>query len=131
MNSANIGLRIENAIKRIEKLEDDANGFDASYGNIPIEIKGCLMEHKNGVDYKGKDRTTKGRFWIDNEAHRMLFYNKGFYIFAVYYMTDVAPIILKYRYMTALKVDDLIKSGNNTKIPYNMIFPNFNGGGDL
>lgn len=127
MNVRNIGRKIENTIKIIEKLEDDDGGFDASYNNIPVEIKGCLESHKNGVDYKGRDRVVKGRFWIDNNAHRILLERRGFYIFVIYHMIGMMPIIRRYTYMSVLTIDRQIKSGDNTKIPYDRIFPDYKG----
>jgi hypothetical protein len=124
MNVNKTGEMIEKAIKRIEKLIDDEGGFDAAFNKIPIEIKGCLKVHKNGVGLNGKEKVTKGRFWIDNNAHRILLERKGFYIFAIYYMSFETPTILEYEYKSASAVNRLIKSGDNTKIRYDVIFPN-------
>lgn len=125
MNAQSIGDKIERSIKIIEKLCDDDGGFDAAFNKIPIEIKGCLRTHKNGVNRNGTDRVTTGRFWIDNEAHRVLLERKGFYIFVIYYMAGAVPTILKYEYKSALAVNKLIKTGSNTKIRYDRIFPNY------
>jgi len=124
MNVNKIGGMIENTIKMVENLIDDDGGFDAAFNTIPIEIKGCIKVHRNGKGINGKDKLTKGRFWIDNDAHRILLERKGFYIFVIYYMRDKNPVILEYTYKSANQVNRLIKSGDNTKIRYDIIFPN-------
>lgn len=125
MNAQSIGDKIERSIKTVEKLEDDNGGFDAAFGKIPIEIKGCIRVHKNGVNRNGKDRITKGRFWIDNKAHRLLLKRRGFYIFVIYYMVGEMPTILEYEYKSAYAVNKLIKPGDNTKIRFDRIFTDY------
>lgn len=127
MNPKSIGERIENTIKLIEELNDDKGGFDACLDNNPIEIKGCMKVHKNGCNPNGKDRITKGRFWIDNRAHKILLERKGFYIFVIYYMAGEMPTISKYTYKSAKAVDKLINLSENTKIRYDRIFPDYKG----
>lgn len=123
MNVQQIGQRIESNIRLLEGLHLDETGFDACFNKTPIEIKGCTRFHRNGCNRKGQDTLTKGRFWIDNEAHKILLKRKGFYVFVLYRMGDTLPLILKYEYMSAKAVDKLIKEGANTKIRYDVIFP--------
>lgn len=119
---------IEKAIIGEEKLLNDEGGFDAAFNAIPIEIKGCIRVHKNGVGLKGQERVTKGRFWIDNDAHRILLERKGFYIFVIYQMIGKEPFINKYVYKSAKEVSKWIKSGDNTKIRYDIVFPEYTRG---
>ena len=122
MNGVLIGRHIEDHIKARYQLKESQIGFDGNLNGLEIEIKGCMPIHKNGVNPNGTDRVTKGRFWIDNDAHRILLERRGFYIFVVYYMSGAIPTIIEYQYMSAWAVNKLINSGDNTKIRYDRIF---------
>lgn len=128
MNAQSIGKFIENYIKERFKLHDSKIGFDGCCNGREYEIKGCIPTHKNGVNRNGRDRITKGRFWIDNDAHKLLLERKGFYIFVIYYMAGGLPTILEYTYKSALAVNKLIKTGANTKIRYDIILPDDEAG---
>lgn len=122
MNSQNVGRRIENTIVAVESLTEDTGGFDGSKNGFPIEIKGCLKVHQNGSDYKRKPKTTVGRYWIDNNAHRILLERKGSYIFVIYEEREERAFITDYGYVKASKVNPYIGKGENTKIRWDRIF---------
>ena len=123
MNSRHIGDRIERDVIDRYKLTESEDGFDASFIGLPIEIKGCKRIHRNGVTRHGKEGITKGRFWIDNEAHKLLVKLGGLYIFAVYQTDRFNNLNLNTRCIAAYKVDRLIIAGDNTKIRYDVLFP--------
>ena len=128
MNAQSIGKFIENNIKKQFKLKDSKIGFDGFYNGYEYEIKGCIPTHKNGVNRNGRDRITKGRFWIDNYAHRLLLKERGVYIFVLYVRCESQVVTLRTRFMPAREVQKLIKAGNNTKIRFDKIFPNYKTG---
>lgn len=124
MNAQSIGQRIENHVKVRFNLIDSKIGFDGCSNSHEYEIKGCIPTHKNGVNRNGRDRITKGRFWIDNYAHRLLLKERGIYIFVLYIRVDKEIIVIRTRFMPAHEVQNLIKAGDNTKIRYDLIFQN-------
>lgn len=125
MNAQSIGKFIENHIKERFSLKDSEIGFDGSCNGWEYEIKGCMPIHKNGVNRNGRDRITKGRFWIDNYAHTLLLKEKGIYIFVLYVRNDKKIVTLRTRFMGASEVQKLIKPGDNTKIRFDLIFMNY------
>ena len=124
MNVRYIGEEIEEIIKDANGLDEDELGFDASYHGFPIEIKGCIPTHQNGASSDGKYRTTKGRFWIDNRAHKSLLEHLGSYIFVLYETPNDEVKVLKTSLCSAFEVDKMITTGKNTKIRYDRIFLN-------
>lgn len=125
MNCNHIGKYIEDKVKTQFKLSDSEIGFDGYACGVEYEIKGCVPVHKNGVSLYGKDRVTKGRFWIDNDAHRLLLDVNGMYIFVLYMRAEDKVITLRTRFMSVKEVQKLIKPGENTKIRYDLIFANY------
>lgn len=125
MNARHIGNYIEEQVKIRYGLGDSELGFDGQACGKEYEIKGCIPTHKNGASQYGKDRITKGRFWIDNNAHRLLLDVNGMYIFVLYTRTGDKVVSLRVRFMPAKEVQKLIKTGDNTKIRYDIIFANY------
>lgn len=123
MNSNKIGETIEGIIKERYHLEESEYGFDARFIDLPVEIKGCKKVHQNGVRRNGIDATTAGRFWIDNTAHNLLLQLGGLYIFVVYETIYLNELELSVKCMTAHKLNKLIIGGDNTKIRYDLLFP--------
>lgn len=122
MNIKDNGNRIEKAIKLAYNLTDDEFGFDASLNGISVEIKGCMLIHKNGMSCNGREKTTKGRFWIERDSHRLLLDRRGLYIFAVYEMSGDVLIIRSTDVLSAKFINRMIGAGDNTKIRYDLIF---------
>jgi hypothetical protein len=125
MNANRIGEYIEEQVKARYGLVDSELGFDGWACGKEYEIKGCIPTHKNGVTQYGKDRVTKGRFWIDNSAHRLLLDVNGMYIFVLYTWSGEKVITLRTRFMPAREVQKIIKPGDNTKIRYDILFVNY------
>lgn len=123
MNSKHIGDRIERDVIDHYNLAESEDGFDASFIGLPVEIKGCKRMHRNGITRHGKEGITKGRFWIDNAAHKLLVKLGGLYIFAVYQTDYFNNLELNMRCITAYQVNKLIIAGDNTKIRYDVLFP--------
>lgn len=121
MNVKDNGNRVERAMRSAYHLEDDGFGFDGSLNGISVEVKGCLLIHKNGVDGKGREKTTKGRFWIERDSHRLLLDRRGLYIFVVYEMIEDMLIIRSTDLLSAKFVNRMIGAGDNTKIRYDLI----------
>jgi hypothetical protein len=122
MSVLNRGKYIEDHIKSRYSLKDSKLGFDGNLNGLEIEIKGCIPIHKNGVSVYGKDRITKGRFWIDNRAHKLLLAEKGLYIFVVYKIYRKEVFLMKILNLFAFEIDFMINGGDNTKIRYDRIF---------
>jgi len=125
MSVLNRGRYVEELIKTQYSLKDSQLGFDGNLNGLEIEIKGCIPIHKNGVNLNKKDRITKGRFWIDNHAHKLLLKEKGLYVFVLYESYGYAIQKLRSRNMFAFEVDYMIIKGSNTKISYDRIFPDY------
>jgi len=123
MNVAYLGEYIEKHIKARYTLDESKLGFDGNLNGLEIEIKACIPIHKNGSDSKGRERTTKGRFWIDNHAHKLLLKEKGMYIFVLYIRTGETVIIKRVVNKFAFEIDYMIKTGDNTKLRYDLLFP--------
>lgn len=119
-----IGDKIEKMVKDIYKLADSNIGFDACYEGTQVEIKACKSVHQNGVNRNGKDRVTKGRFWINNRNHQLLLNEGGFYAFVLYNPTTVTPADLNIKWVSAPLLTPLIGKRDNTKIRYDRIFTN-------
>ena len=115
------GLQIEGLIKRLFKLEESRCGFDASWNGQEVEIKSCIKWHRNGIGRSGKQNRTRGRFWIDNRAHKLLLEQKGFYIFVLYEKEDSFLKINEIRILSAKLVDEYIGEGKNTKLAWNKV----------
>ena len=126
MSLVNRGKFVEDHIKARYQLKESKLGFDGTFNNMEIEIKGCISVHKNGVNRKGKDRITKGRFWIDNHAHKLLLDEKGLYVFVLYSTNNNYVAVLRTCKLFAFEVDYMIAKGNNTKIRYDRIFIDYN-----
>ena len=125
MNTNNIGRFIEEHIKAKYSLEESERGFDGSLNGLEIEIKGCLHLHKNGVSPKGTNKITKGRFWIDNDSHRLLLKEGGMYVFVLYRRSGHSIGILRVSNVFAFEIDYWINKEGNTKIAYDRIFPDY------
>ena len=128
MSLANRGKFVEEHIKARYQLKESASGFDGSLNGLEIEIKGCIPIHKNGVNHNGRDRITKGRFWIDNQAHRLLLDEKGLYVFVLYSSNGNYVAVLRICKLFAFEVDYMVIKGDNTKIRYDRIFPDYKSG---
>ena len=131
MNAKANGEAIEQIIKDMYYLAEDTIGFDAVREGRPVEIKGCLPQHWNGVDSKGNARLAKGRFWIDNRAHRLLLKEDGIYIFVVYKEIATRLKLIGTKVIDASSLDKWIGNGDNTKIRYDWVFPELIGGDKL
>lgn len=123
MTTSNNGKQIEMMISDLLNLGESRLGFDGTLGDDEVEIKSTKALHKNGVDRNGSHVSTAGRFWIDNEAHRILRGESGWYIFVIHdsysYPIEIAGI----RIMRAKDVHEMITPGANTKIRFDRIFP--------
>jgi hypothetical protein len=128
MSLANRGKFVEEHIKARYQLKESELGFDGSFNNMEVEIKGCIPIHKNGVNRNGRDRITKGRFWIDNYAHKLLLNEKGLYVFVLYSTNGSYTEVLRTCKLFAFEVDYMINKGDNTKIRYDLIFPDYKVG---
>ncbi|RLF27921.1 MAG: hypothetical protein DRN14_04810 [Thermoplasmata archaeon] len=122
MNRKQIGNEIEERMIVVYHLDPDLHGFDASLCSKPVEIKGCTFFHNNGVDYKYKEKTTYGRFWINNHNHWLLSELNGYYIFCLYHLTNNTVNVTNHRLIKAKLLDTHIGRGKNTKIAWNRIF---------
>jgi len=135
MNVAYLGEYIEKYIKAEYTLDDSKLGFDGrlnkleveikACNKLEVEIKACIPIHKNGSTNKGKERTTKGRFWIDNHAHKLLLEERGLYIFVLYIRTGDTVIIKSVINKFAFEINHMINTGDNTKIRYDLLFPSY------
>jgi len=125
MNVAYLGEYIEKYIKAEYTLDDSKLGFDGRLNKLEVEIKACIPIHKNGSTNKGKERTTKGRFWIDNHAHKLLLEERGLYIFVLYIRTGDTVIIKSVINKFAFEINHMINTGDNTKIRYDLLFPSY------
>ena len=125
MDNKSKGLFIEEMTIRRFNLDKSNIGFDASYNGVEIEIKACAVNHKNGVTLKGVQKQTKGRFWIDNHAHRILLDEKGLYLFALYVEDATSFTVIRRAKMFAFELNRYISNGNNTKIRYDLLFPDY------
>lgn len=128
MSLANRGKFVEDYIKVRYNLKESKLGFDACFNKMEIEIKGCIPIHKNGVNRNGRNRITKGRFWIDNGAHKLLLDEKGLYVFVLYSSNGNYLSVLRICKLFAFEVDYMIIKGGNTKIRYDLIFPDYEMG---
>lgn len=124
MNARVNGERVEEIVRGKYCLKESKEGFDACFNGSEIEIKACRALHFNGVSVEGKQRVTKGRFWIDNSAHKLLLELRGLYIFAVYTGSDETLKVNDTLVLTATEVNKMIIEGENTKIRYDRIFLN-------
>lgn len=131
MNLNRIGERVEEVIKNAYNLSDDHRGFDASFCTTPIEIKSCARRHLNGLNSRGEQNYTKGRFWIDNKAHKLLLAEDGLYYFVLYRYSRESLKIIRVRTHTARYINSMINKGSNTKIRYDRILHNSDAWRDL
>jgi len=123
MNQRNNGLEVERLIIKKYPLEDDTKGFDATYLNVPVEIKSCLLYHSNGLTPAGSQRRARGRFWIDNDNHRLLLNENGLYIFVLYKVVNDHIVIIDEVLLKASYINKYVNSEGNTKINWKYLFP--------
>ena len=131
MNSFYTGKMVEERIIDEFNLQTDSNGFDGCDKGKIIEIKGCLPYHSNGINEKGEDRRCKGRFWIDNQKHLLLSRLKGEYIFVLYEWFNKELYFIGVRRIKAKHIQNMITEGDNSKIRYDRIFPEYTAIEDL
>lgn len=125
MNTNRIGREIEACISGIDGFSDSKMGFDMVYGDTEIEVKGCCKLHKNGCNRGLKPTFTKGRFWICNRSHKLLVEEKGKYIFVLYKIINKEIKWLNTKVINASLITKRIKTGDNTKIRYDLIFTEY------
>ncbi|QLG51093.1 hypothetical protein [Natrinema halophilum] len=69
--------------------------------DVPIEIKGCQIETRNG------GRSTRGRFYVRRAAHEQLLEAAGMYLFVVYLPRPGLPQVAR-AIVPATLVDELL-----------------------
>ena len=121
MNQSFNGMEIERYIKRLFKLKESLYGFDASWNGQEVEIKSCVKWQRNGIGRNGKQNWCRGRYWIDNRAHKLLLDQRGLYIFVLYEEINCHIWINQIQIVNAIHINPLIGKGKNTKIYWNKV----------